>query len=73
MALFSTFCFSKDLAVFVCSVAVESMILKLSTCNKRSLLYICVCRVQSHNIFRLFVALLKNFPTSSNSLKNAMD
>ena len=48
------------------------MILKLSTCNRRSLLCICVCRAWSHNIFQFFVALLKNFPTSSNSLKNAM-
>ena len=45
------------------------MILKLSTCNRRSLLCICVCRAWSHNIFQFFVALLKNFPTSSNSLK----
>ena len=68
MALFSTLCFSKDLAVFV----KKCMILKLSTCNRRSLLCICVCRVCSHNIFHFFVALLKNFPTNSISLKNAM-
>ena len=30
------------------------------------------CRVCSHNDFQFFVALLKRFPTSSNSLKNAM-
>ena len=48
------------------------MILKLSTCNRCNLLCICVCRAWSHNIFQFFVALMKNFPTSSNSLKNAM-
>ena len=48
------------------------MILKLSTRNRRRLLCIYVCKAWSHNIFQFFVALLKNFPTSLNSLKNAM-
>ena len=48
------------------------MILKLSTCNRRSLLCTCACRAWSLNVFQFVVALLKNFPTSSNSLKNAM-
>ena len=30
------------------------------------------CRVCSHTVFQFFVALSKRFPTSSNSLKNAM-
>ena len=49
------------------------MILKLSTCNRRSLLCTCACRAWSLNVFQFVVALLKKFPTSSNSLKNAMD
>ena len=49
------------------------MILKLSTSNRRSLLCTCACRAWSLNVFQFVVALLKNFPTSSNSLKNAMN
>ena len=36
------------------------------------LLCTCACRAWSLNVFQFVVALLKNFPTSSNSLKNAM-
>ena len=47
----------------------ERMILRLSTCNRRSLFCTCVCGAWSLKVFQFFVALLKNFPTSSNSLK----
>ena len=49
------------------------MILKLSTCNRRSLLCTCARRAWSLNVFQFFVALLNNFSTSSNSLKNVMN
>ena len=68
MALFSTLCFSKDLAVFVKKVWFENCQRAIDV-----VYFVYVSPGRGHNIFQFFVALLKNFPTSSNSLKNAME